>query len=79
MTSIAPPAPLSAEPCHLVKAAVIAAISSLSIIIHKGEGLLTTTHPLLLSEEPWLLQSYSNRSRQAKASRKCRLMIVVLL
>jgi hypothetical protein len=48
-------------------AAVIVVISSLSTIIYKDKGLPTTTHPTLLSGKPWLLQSYSNRSRPARA------------
>jgi len=60
-------------------AAVIAAISSLFTIVHKDRKPLAATHSLLLSEEPWLLQTYSNRYRPVKASRKCRLMTVVLL
>ena len=72
-------APHSAEPCKGRAAALIAAISSLSTIAHKDRNPLTATYSLLLSKEVWLLQSYSNRSRLAKASRKCRLMTVVLL
>ena len=59
---------------------MIAAISLFLVqITHKDKRPLTTTHPLLLSEEPWRLQIYLNRSRPVKASRKCRPTTAALL